>query len=116
MTFYASDSKERNFLDLLDDNLNSIKLSSSKGSPWLSQFSHLNLLCTQASRAITNYTPIGEFQLKFFPRERFDYLCGFYSIETRLLWNTLNTNIFLFLLSIFLDFIFLFFSFSFFFY
>ena len=46
MIFQASDFKERNFLDLLDNNLNPIKLSSSKGSPWLSQFGHSNLLYT----------------------------------------------------------------------
>jgi len=67
MTFQASNSKERNFLDLLGDDLNPIKPSSSKGSPWLLQFSHSNSLCTQASRAITNYAPIGEYRLRFFP-------------------------------------------------
>ena len=83
MIFQVSDSKGRNFLDLLDDNLNPIEPSSSKGSLWLSQFDHSNLLCTQASRAITNCAPIGEFQLKFFSRERFDCPCSFYPIKTR---------------------------------
>ena len=41
------------------------------------------MLCAQASRAITNYAPIGEYQLRFFPREEFDYPCGDYPIETR---------------------------------
>jgi len=57
----------RNFLDLLGDNLNPIKPSSSKGSPWLLQFGHSNSLCAQASRAITNHAPIGEYRLRFFP-------------------------------------------------
>jgi len=83
MTFQASDSKGRNFLDLLDDDLNPIEPSSSKGGPWLSQFGHSNSLCARVSRAITNHAPIGEFRLKFFPRERFDCPCGFYPIETR---------------------------------
>jgi len=83
MTFQVSNSKGRNFLNLLNDNLNPIELSSSKNSPWLFQFSHSNLLCAQASKAITNHAPTGEFQLKFFPRERFDCSCGFYSIGTR---------------------------------
>ena len=83
MTFQVSDFKGRNFLDLLDNDLNPIELSSSKGSPWLSQFGHSNSLCAQASRAITNHAPIGEFQLKFFSREGFDCSCGFYPIETR---------------------------------
>ena len=41
------------------------------------------MLCAQASRAITNYAPIGEYQLRFFPREEFDCPCGDYPIETR---------------------------------
>ena len=67
MTFQASDSKGRNFLDLLGDDLNPIKPSSSKGGPWLLQFGHSNSLCTRASRAITNHAPIGEYRLKLFP-------------------------------------------------
>ena len=35
MLFQALDSKGKNFLDLLDDNLNPLKLSSIKGEPWL---------------------------------------------------------------------------------
>jgi len=35
MLFQAADSKGKNFLDLLDDNLNPIKPSSIKGGPWL---------------------------------------------------------------------------------
>ena len=41
------------------------------------------MLCAQASRAITNYAPIGEYQLRFFSREEFDCPCGDYPIETR---------------------------------
>jgi len=67
MTFQASNSKERNFLDLLGDDLNPIKPSSSKGSLWLLQFGYSNSLCTRALRAITNYAPIGEYRLRFFP-------------------------------------------------
>jgi len=55
MFFQAADSKEKNFLDLLDDDLNLIELSSIKGGPWLQHFGHSNLLCTQASRAIINH-------------------------------------------------------------
>jgi len=67
MTFQVSDSKGKNFLDLLGDDLNPIEPSSSKGSLWLLQFSHSNLLCTQALRVITNHTPIGEYRLRLFP-------------------------------------------------
>ena len=46
MSFQVSDLRGSNFLDLLDDNLHPIKPLYSKGGPWLSQFGHLNLLCT----------------------------------------------------------------------
>jgi len=83
MTFQASDSKERNFLNLLSDDLLPIKPSCSKGGSWLSQFGHSNLLCAQVSRAITNHTPIGEYQLRFFSLEIFSYPCSSYPIESR---------------------------------
>jgi len=41
------------------------------------------LLCTRASRAIVNYEPIGEYQLRFFPKEEFKCPCRLYPIETR---------------------------------
>ena len=66
MTFQVSDSKGKNFLDLLGDDLNPIEPSSSKGSPWLLQSGHSNLLCARASRAITNHAPIGEYRLRLF--------------------------------------------------
>jgi len=83
MTFQVSDSRGKNFLNLLDDNLYPIKPSYSKGGPWLLQFGHLNSLCACAIRAITNHTPIGEYRLRFFPRESFTCPCGTYPIETR---------------------------------
>ena len=46
MLFQVAYSKGGNSLDLLDDNLNSIKPSSIKGGPWLKHFGHSNLLCT----------------------------------------------------------------------
>jgi len=45
MTFQVSDGKGNHFLDLLDDNLNVIELSYSKGGPWLQAFGHSNSLC-----------------------------------------------------------------------
>jgi len=83
MTFQASHSKGKNFLDLLNDDLHPIELSCAKGGLWLLYFGHSNLLCTQASKAITNHAPIGEYQLRFFPRESFTCLCGIYTIKTR---------------------------------
>ena len=45
MTFQASDGKGNHFLDLLDDDLNAIEPSYSKGGPWLQAFGHSNSLC-----------------------------------------------------------------------
>jgi len=83
MLFQAADFKGRNFLDLLDDNLNPIEPSSIKGSPWLQYFRHSNLLCAQASKAIINYAPIGEYWLRFFSREEFSCPYGNYPIKIR---------------------------------
>jgi len=83
MTFQASDSKGRNFLGLLNDDLHPIEPSCTKGGLWLLHFSYSNLLYTRASRAITNHAPIGEYRLRFFPKESFTCPCGIYSIETR---------------------------------
>ena len=61
MTFQVSDGKERQFLDLLDDNFNIIEPAYTRGRPWIQTFGHSNSLCTHATRAITNHTPIGEY-------------------------------------------------------
>ena len=74
--FQASNFKGNQFLDLLDDDNNTIELSYVKGGPWLKIFGYLNSLCTHATRAITNHAPIGKYQLRFFPREEFKYPCG----------------------------------------
>jgi len=83
MTFQASDGKGRNFLELLDDDLNAIEPSYIKGGPWLQIVGHSNSLCAQATRAITNHAPIGEYRLRFFPNSEFSCPCNKYSIETR---------------------------------
>ena len=88
MLFQAVDSKEKNFLDLLDDDLDPIEPSSIKDSPWLQHFGHSNSLCTQASRAIINHALIGEYWLRFFSREEFTYPYSNYLIETR--WHILH--------------------------
>jgi len=61
ITFQALDNKERYFLDLLNNDLNSIELTYTKGESWLKFFVHSNLLCTRAIRAITNHAPIREY-------------------------------------------------------
>ena len=83
MTFQALDGKERQFLDLLDNNFDIIKPSYTKGGPWLQSFGHSNLLYTHTIRAITNHALIGEYKLRFFLNEEFKCLCGTYPIESR---------------------------------
>ena len=83
MMFQASDGKGKQFLDLLDDNSNAIEPSYIKGGPWLQAFGQLNSLCARVTRAITNHAPIGEYRLRFFPREEFKCPCGVYPIESR---------------------------------
>ena len=63
MLFQASDSKGKNLLDLLNDDLNPIEPSAVRGSFWLQHFSYSNSLCTRATRVIVNHTLIGEYHL-----------------------------------------------------
>ena len=83
MMFQASDGKDKNFLELLDDDLNVIEPSYTKGGPWLQLVGHSNSLCARATRAITNHAPIGEYRLRFFPKEDFSCLCNEYPIKSR---------------------------------
>jgi len=61
MTFQVSDLKGKSFLDLVDGDDNILEPFYCKGGTWLQFFSHSNMLCTRAMRAITNHAPIGEF-------------------------------------------------------
>ena len=83
MMFQASDGKGRQFLDLVDDNLNIIEPTYTKRGPWLQVFGHSNSLCAHATRAITNHAPIEEYRLRFFPNKDFKCPCGNYPIESR---------------------------------
>ena len=83
MTFQALNGKGRHFLDLVDNSFKEIKPSYIKRGPWLQTFSHLNSLCTRATRAIKNHTPIGKYRLRFFPNKEFKCLYGNYPIESR---------------------------------
>jgi len=83
MTFQASDDRGHHFLDLLDEDSNPLEPSTSKDRPWLKYIGHSNLLCTRATRAIVNHTPIKEYRLRFFSRKDFICLCGEYSIKTK---------------------------------
>ena len=83
MSFQASDDKEQNFLELLDDNSKPIELLISKGGLWLKYFGYSNSLCARATRAIVNHTPIDEYHLRFFSQEEFKCLYSLYPIESR---------------------------------
>ena len=83
MTFQASDGKGKQFLNLLNNDLNDIKPSYARGGPWLQAFGHSNSLCAHAVRAITNHAPIGEYRLRFFPNMEFACPCNDYPIESR---------------------------------
>ena len=83
MTFQVSDGKGRHFFDLVNNYLETIELSYTKGGPWLQSFGHSNSLCTRATRAITNHALIGGYRLRFFPNEDFKCPCRSYPIETR---------------------------------
>jgi len=81
MSFQAFDNKGYYLLDLLNED--PLELSISKGRSWLKYFGHSNSLCARVIRAIVNYAPIGEYRLRFFPREDFMCSCGKYPIKTR---------------------------------
>ena len=83
MTFQASDGKGKNFLELLDDDLDVILSSYTKEGPWLQLVGHSNSLYARATRAITNHVPIGEYRLRFFLNEEFSCPCNKYPIESR---------------------------------
>jgi len=55
----------------------------SKDSAWLKYIGHSNLMCTCATRLIMNYTSIGKYQLRLFPKESITYMYRKYPIEIR---------------------------------
>ena len=83
MMFQALDLKGNQFLDLMDSDNKPLELSYIKGGLWLQNFSHSNLLCARATRAITNHASTGEYRLRFFPNKEFSCPCGQYPIESR---------------------------------
>ena len=83
MIFQASNYKGNNFLDLTNDDNFYTKPTYMKDNVQLKHFEHFNTLYVQASRAITNYAPIGEYWLRFFPRKPFECLCKLYLIKSR---------------------------------
>ena len=83
MTFQASDYKGNHFLDLFNDDYLPIKPTYIKGSTWLKLISRSNSLCVRATKAITNYTSIGEYCLRFFPKENSNCSCRSYPIKLK---------------------------------
>ena len=79
----ALDLKGKHLLNLLNNDLTNIEPSYTKGGPWISHFGHSNSLCARATQAITNHAPIGEYRLRFFPREEFSCPCRSHPIESR---------------------------------
>jgi len=61
MLFQTSDSKERNFLELLDNDSNLIELSAVKDRLWLKIFGLSNSLCAKVTRAIINHASISKY-------------------------------------------------------
>jgi len=55
------DKKEHQFLELLNDDNKPLELIYSKGRFWLKYFEHSTSLCTRATKAIVNHTPIGKY-------------------------------------------------------
>ena len=83
MHFQVADSREKSFLNLLDNDCNLIKPSNIKGSSWLQYFGISNLLYARVIKAIINHASIGEYRLRFFPRKDFSCPYSMYPIETR---------------------------------
>ena len=83
MTFQASDLKGKQFLNLLNDDITDIEPLYTKEGLWIKQFSHFNSLCARAMRAITNYTLIEEYWLRFLLKEEFSCLCRLYPIKSK---------------------------------
>ena len=61
MFFQALNNKGKNFLELLNNKSNSLKLLTIKSGLWLQYFGHSNTLCTRATKAIINHVPIGKY-------------------------------------------------------
>jgi len=81
--FQALEYKRRNFLELTNNNHQSICLTYSKGSAWLKYFGLSNSIYICTPRLIMNHVSIGEYRLRFFSKEFFICIYSGYSIEMR---------------------------------
>ena len=83
MYFQALEYKRKFFLDLNNNDYQSIYPTYSKDSAWLKHFSLSNSMCACITRLIMNHAPIGKYKLRFFPKEPFTCMCGDYPIKMR---------------------------------
>jgi len=89
MFFQASDWQGRSFMDLKDGDNEDILPMYTKGSSWLKICGCSNILTACLTRLITNHAPIGEYRLRFFPKEPCSCPCKKAEIKMRqhLLFN-----------------------------
>jgi len=94
MTFQVSDNNGKKFLDLNDNDNLPTKSTYFKYSMWLNFIGHSNTLYMRAIKAITNHTSIGEYWLRFFPKEPFICSCREYPIKSKnhILYNCRKFN------------------------
>ena len=83
MIFQAFETRDRHFLDFLNDDLHSIESLYTKGDLQVKYFRHSNSLYVRATRAIINHTSIGEYYFYLFSKENFNCLCRNYLIKSR---------------------------------
>ena len=83
ITFQALDLRGHQFLNLVNNDNNPIKLSYVNDGLWFKYFRHSNSLDTRAMRAIVNHALLGEYRLRFFLRKEFKCPCGLYPIKSR---------------------------------
>ena len=83
MYFQASNYKERNFLNLNNNDSNPICPTYLKNRAWLKHCSLSNLFCACITRLMTNHAPIGEYRQRFFPNASIPCPCSNSPIETR---------------------------------
>ena len=81
--FSSIEPQGKKILNLLNDNLTNIEPLYTNRGLWIKYFSHSNLLYAKATHAITNYTLIREYHLRFFLREKFSCLYRSYPIKSR---------------------------------
>ena len=83
MTFQASDYKEKNFLDLNNNDNLPTRLTYSKDGAWPKHIRYSNTSYMHTTREITNHASISKYHLRFFLKESFACLCRNYPIKLR---------------------------------